>query len=340
MTSRQILAHHRSLAGRLRYRYLDSEALGLRKPFYVYEPPGLKQATGPIPLLYLFRGHEREWVNMEEDQARQRRTAIGDLDILIASGALPPVIAVMPGLNSTNNHVPSLGVDMVGPWDAKLNGLGTGQFWTFLTDELIPRVERDYPQATGASRLAAGFSLGGYTVSLLAVQRPALFDHVGIYDGLLMWPRHEDPRQPRPAGSSGGGERATASPDSDRPWASTASSRPASTDPIWGQVGLFDAALGRPRDHAAMARWNPTDRLVDPAPTFLERLQAVTFWIACAPQDGQHGNLHRSRAFAQRLRELDVPVGFEEVVLHPEARHDWHWADRFMIRFLERTLPA
>ena len=99
MTEQAILERHRaSLHGTLRLRRLQSTALSLRKPYYVYEPPGLAEGS-QVPVLYLLRGHQREWVNIDEDTSRQHSTAIEDLDTLIQWGEVPPVVAVMPGLS-------------------------------------------------------------------------------------------------------------------------------------------------------------------------------------------------------------------------------------------------
>ena len=309
-TRRQILRRHdETLSGRLRARIARSTVLDTRKPYYLYEAPGLANATA-APLLLLLRGHEREWVNMKEDDSRRRSTAIEDVDRLVAEGALPPLLAVMPGLNSSDNHVPSLGIDMVGTWPGYRYSLGTGRFWTYLTEELLPNVAAGYPAVTGP-RVAVGFSLGGYTASLLALHQPEALDHVAIYDGLFMWPRHNDPRENGAAFS----------------------------DPVWCEASIFDAALGRPRDRDALRRWNPTDRLQNGPSTLLRPLRDTTFWIGCAAGDGNRGNRDRARFFTKLLRRQDVPVGLDRVVFDDEARHTWHWADRFLQYVLAQALP-
>lgn len=310
-SEQQILTRHRaSLRGALQLRYLASAALGIRKAYYAYEPPTLK---GPrrLPLLYLFRGHEREWVNIREDASRRATTAVEDLDRRIVEGTVPPMVVIIPGLNSLNNHVPSLGIDMVGTWPVEQRGLGTGRFWRYLVHELLPAVERDYPQTRGARRLAAGFSLGGFTVSLLATHCPGYFDHAGIYDGLFMWPGHQDPRQPV---------------------------TDAWTDPTWCQSPLFDAALGKPRNPAAMRRWNPTDTLRHADSDLLVKLRKTTFWIASAPSDGHQGNVDRAHFFVDLLRRRGLRTGFAEIIFDPTASHSWHWTDRFLIRFVHHAL--
>ncbi len=332
---RKILRRHRaSLRGALCHRKLRSEALGIAKPYLVYEPPGVALLE-KLPVLYLFRGHEREWANPHEDASR-RTTAIEDLDWLIHEERLPPLVAVMPGLSSADNHIPALGINMAGTWPDAKQGLGTGRFWTFLTEELIPSIDRRYPQAEGGLRLMAGFSLGGYTVSLLAMQHAGYFDHAALYDGTLMWPGHRDPRakEKKPSPKQ---KKETA--------ASTHRTSPAPagcTDPIWCRAGLFNAALGHPRDAAALKRWNPTDTLRDAEAGALAAMQRTTLWLRCAAADGGKGNRDRARFFAKLLRERGLPLGFEggDVVLHPEAAHTWHWADRFLVLFLSGIFSA
>lgn len=308
-SERQILVRHRrSLRGRLYARRLRSAALGLAKPYYVYEPPRL-QAARAVPVLYLFRGHEREWVNIREDASRHRTTAIEDLDRWIAEGTLPPMLVVLPGLNSQDNRVPSLGIDMVDPRANGAQGLGRGRFWTYLTEELFPRIETRYPQIEGERRLMAGFSLGGYTVSLLALQRPGYFHHAAIYDGLFMWPRHQDPREDETGRC---------------------------TDPVWCRASIFDAAFGRPRERRALRRWNPTDTLCQASGALLDALRDTRFWIACAAGEGNRGNRDRARFFVQLLRHREVPLGFDggDPIYHPDAAHTWHWTDRFLMDYL------
>ncbi len=311
-TSRSILERHeQTLRGRLRLRWIQSRALGLRKSFYVYEPPGYEQARA-LPVVYLFRGHEREWVNIAEDASRVSSTAVEDVDGAIAAGSLPPALVVMPGLNSTNNHVPSLGIDMAGAWPERLEGLGSGRFWTYLVGELLPRVACDYPQTSGGVRLAVGFSLGGYTVSLLAMHRPGFLDHAAIYDGLFMWPGHRDPR------CEGDGV----------------------TDTVWGESPLFDAALGAPRDAEALRAWNPTDTLKQADPQRLRDLRRTTLWVASAAADGQSGNRDRATFFTRLARRRGLPLGFGDIVFDPDAAHTWHWTDRFLLRFLHEALRS
>ena len=302
--------HEQTLRGRLRSCRIYSTYLCLIKSLYIYEPPGLKDLHN-YPIVYLFRGHEREWVNIQEDSSRVSSTAIEDIDTLISLGHLPPMVAIMPGLNSNNNHIPSLGIDMKGKWPSKQRGLGTGRFWKYLTREVFPWVARKYPKGSLDHRFAVGFSLGGYTVSLLGIHHPGYFKHLGIYDGLFMWARYEDPRI-----------------DPMQHY----------NDRVWLQNPLFDAAFGTPRKKRALNSWNPTDTLVNANNSLLDTLRQSTWWIQSATDDGNQGNKDRTQYYVDQLRRADIPLGFDTIVFHDNASHSWHWTDRFLIHFLSQVL--
>ena len=302
--------HKKSLQGRLIDYKFYSKYLCHIKHIYIYEPPGLRSHS-KLPVVYLFRGHEREWVNFHEDSSRTTSTAIEDVDYLIREGMLPPAIFVMPGLSSSNNHIPTLGINMRGRWSPMQRGLGTGRFWPFLTKEIIPRMERKYPEATSGLRLASGFSLGGYTVSLLGIHYPGYFDHLGIYDGLFMWPQHQDPRI-KPF----------------KPF----------NDAVWFSHGIFDPALGKPRKRKVMAKWNPTDTLIKKNPRTLTLVRQSTWWITSATGDGNSGNKDRTEYYIELFNNLAIPLGFDFIVFDENASHNWHWNDRFLARFLQETL--
>jgi enterochelin esterase-like enzyme len=304
VTAKQILRHHRDLHGQLRRRAVPSKVLGVRRPYYVYTPPQRGGARAGCPLLVLLRGHEREWANPEEDASR-RSTAIQDLDRLIARGVVPPMMAVLPGICSADNRIHSCGIDMEGVWPERRT-LGTGRFWTHLTTELLPHVERRHRVRVG-TRLVVGFSLGGFLAYLWGVRRPRTFDHVAVYDGTLPWPRHNDPRE------DGG----------------------AFCDPLFGEAAIFTPAFGAPPRRATLRRWNPTDDLRTAEASRLRSLEATTFWIASAARDGSAGNRDRACFVARLLREHGIPLGFpNEVVLDKEAAHTFAWADRFLVRIL------
>lgn len=302
---RNILSRHKSsLRGALRILPFRSKALGISRTVFIYEPPGVRNVS-ELHLLYLLRGHEREFVYIDEDASRSS-TSIEELDELIVSGQIPPVMAVMPGLTSLDGKLHSLGINMMGITGDSRDGLGSGLFWDFLIDDLIPYVEARYKKKleTGL-RLASGFSSGGYTAALLATAFPGYLDHAGIYDGLFMFDSQTDVRT---------GE----------------------FDSTWMASPYLNAALGEPEDRSPeqLSHWNPAELITYADPIALEEMQETMFWIRSASTDGDTGNLDRCKYFTALLREKSIIAGFNRVPLHPEAAHNWYWNDRFLKLFL------
>ncbi|NND71285.1 MAG: hypothetical protein HKN43_06880 [Rhodothermales bacterium] len=311
-----ILSYHEDLSGTLRCRRIKSEALGIYKPHYAYEPPGY-ESDDTVPIVYLFRGHEREWVNIDEDNSRGHSTAIQDIDLLIKRKVLPPMVLLMPGVSSTNNAVHSLGIDMMGVGVGG-RGIGTGQFYTYLTEEFIPTMEQRYRVRPYQGRIAIGFSLGGYICSLLATRFSGYFDHVGIYDGTLPFGGYQDPRQVGDAKY---------------------------TDRVWCRSPLLDTALGKPRKFAKMSAWNSVDIIRRADFHQLFQIRKTMFWVGSAAYGGYVGNRDRSRYFLDVLSEHDIPAGTRDVVFANDASHTWHWTDRFAVSllyrlFVEEALPV
>jgi len=302
-----ILSRHQSMKGQLRYQVFKSKALEIRKPYYVYQSEQWRPDR-PFLLLWLFRGHEREWVNIAEDTSRFHSTAIQDLDTLISRDQLPPTIAIMPGLNSTNNWISSAGVDMQGSWPKGIRGLGTGRFWSYLSDELIPHIDHNLDPHQMATRAAFGFSMGGYTVQLLSTRKPGYLDHAAMYDGIFPWAKHVDPR------IKGKNQE----------------------DVIWMESSAFDAALGRPRNAKVLRDWNPTDQLLAADQENLNLMRKTQFWINSASADGSFGNIDRAKYLVKTLKERGMPNRHASIPFAKDAKHDWHWNDTFFYTTLLR----
>lgn len=303
---RRILSYHKPrLSGSLRVLPFRSRALGITKHILVYEPPGLRRRRSDVHLLYLFRGHEREWANREEDDSR-KQSSIELLDQLITNAEIPPLMAVMPGFTSVDGRKHGLGINMMGDTGEARDGLGSGLFWDFMIDDLIPYIEARYEKKlAGGLRLSSGFSIGGYTTALLATAFPGYLDHAGIYDGLLMFDSQIDRRTGKP-------------------------------DKIWMQSGVMDAALGPAAERIAgeLSVWNPAEQLYYADPISIQEMHDTMFWIRSAAGDGQEGNHDRCAYFKQLLQQRGVAAGFNRIPLHPDASHTWHWNDRFLRLFL------
>ncbi|MAT40144.1 MAG: hypothetical protein CL946_11135 [Ectothiorhodospiraceae bacterium] len=292
--------------GSLILQSIRSAALHSIRYYNLYLPPGYKHSRERYPVLYLFRGHEREWCNPEEDPHRGNTSVIEILDELIGAGKIAPLIAVMPGLNSRDNSLPGLGVNFRQPHRAKRSRMGTGRFDDYLVNELIPAVDRRYKTAKGL-RAVDGFSLGGYTSMLLAAKYPRLWVSAGAYDGTHMWKALIDPRKK--------------------------DKRP--NDTTWLENPMFDPAFGKPRDLRYMRKYNPTDIVANMNRRDLAALRKISFHIHSANFDGDKGNLDRARHFVEVLASRGIENSFADTPLSKTALHTWRHADLHM----RKTLP-
>ncbi len=267
-----------------------SPALRIHKSMNIYLPPGYGGGTEYYPVVYLFRGHEREWINRDEDASRRGRNIQDVADELYAQGKIGKMILVMPGLSSEDNTIPGLGVNFVQVSAAGGKaGVGSGQFEDFLLQDAIPFVDSHYrtiPSRT--QRGVDGFSLG------------ELFGSAGAYDGTLMWLDLDDPRTP---GSL--------------------------DDQTWLGSSLFDPAFGRPRNVLAMLRYNPCNLMRDASPDRLALLATCQFLIHSAGNE-QAGNLRRSQHMVQVLNSQGLANSFQDIRLSPNAEHNWYFADEHM----------
>ncbi len=140
--------------GTLHASSFTSAVLGNERKISVYRPPGFDPRGGKYPLLIVF----------DLDAYTLQIPLPTILSNLIADRKIPPVVALLVG-NAK---------------DARARELACHEpFVTFLTDELLPRVQREH-HATSDPRhvLAAGSSLGGLAAAYLAWQRPDVVGNV------------------------------------------------------------------------------------------------------------------------------------------------------------------
>ncbi len=149
----------------------ESAALGREMAYSVYLPPGSGEDRR-YPVVYLLHGtgdSERSYPKAGRVEAT--------MDALIASGAIAPMIVVMPdGKRSWYVNSAEVG--------------GAGDYETAIVRDLIGHVDRTYPTlAMRASRFITGHSMGGFGALRLAFKYPrrfgavagmsaALWDHV------------------------------------------------------------------------------------------------------------------------------------------------------------------
>lgn len=141
----------------------ESETLERPYEYYVYLPAGYgAEADTRYPVVYLLHGRGDDhyaWLN-----------GVGVLDALIAAGEIPPLIAVMPYMPSS---------DEAGYY---IDSLYTGEDFpaepveTAFFNDLIPHVDATYPTiAAREGRAIGGYSMGGYGALRYALAHPEMF---------------------------------------------------------------------------------------------------------------------------------------------------------------------
>ncbi len=280
---------------RIELRSFPSTALGIIKSYNIYLPKDYDKSTERYPVIYLFRGHEREWANPDEDGSRLGKTVKDDADALAASGAIGGTILVMPGMSSADNAVPACGVNMLNvSIAASRDGLGTGAFEDYLVKELIPYVDNNFRTIPSRwFRAVDGFSLGGQTSMMFAIKHPELFCSAGSFDGTLMWLDFKG-----------------------------ASSTGVMND-LWVTNSMFDPMFNKPRDIASMTHYNASNIVRDASPALTAALKQMQFLFHATPG----GNDDRTNALIGLLANKGIPNGFAVVNITPTAQHNWFYAD-------------
>lgn len=280
-----------------------SPALGITKRFHIYLPPEYAGSRQRFPVLYLLRGHEREWLNIAEDTSRNGQNVLDVYERLLLEGEAGPMILVMPSLTGDDGADHGVGVDNLAPGlAASRAGIGSGRWERHLVDDLIPLIDAHWRTlAGGAHRGLNGFSLGGAVAAKLAAKYPSLFRSVGTYDGTFFF-----------ADEEGAGVR----PD----------------DGVL-QNPIFAPAFGQPRDLRHAAANSPTNLVLggDQA-----KLSKITWMIQYGPEhiEPWGSNFYRGEELVAALRRRGIANAVGNGVLY-EGDHTWRTADRHMAT----TLP-
>ena len=148
-------------ASSIELHVLQSDILGREMRYNILLPEGYENGSERYPVLYLLRGHEREWVNPTEDGSR-RGTIQTVYDALYSQGLVGRMIIVMPGLSAPSSPAE----------------------FGYILSELIPHIDTRYRTIPIRTRRGMdGFSYGGYDMLELLWRRPTDFITAGAYDG-------------------------------------------------------------------------------------------------------------------------------------------------------------
>lgn len=288
----------RPLDARARRVTIRSEALGIAKSFYVSLPPGyhrVGERSSRYPVIYFFRGHEREWVHRQQDRTRHGRTVIDVYRALLAQGKVGPVILVFPGTTSDDNRVPGLLVNFRQPeLVAETPGIGTGRFEDYFIHEVVPYVDSHYRTiARREGRAVEGFSLGGFQAVKIAAQHPDLFVSAGAFDGTFLY-------------ATQGGRSVR---QNDRVFRNP----------------MLAPAFGAKRDVAFAAANSPANLLLTGD---INALSSVQWLVRSGPEEAEpwHSNFYRCKHLAEIMEQRGLENGVGPVLRG--ATHSWYWADR------------
>ncbi|MFD2914647.1 alpha/beta hydrolase [Psychroserpens luteus] len=156
---------------------IESQGVDETRVINVWTPPNYKTSTDAFPVLYMPDG------GIKEDFPHIANT----LAKLIESKSIPPFILV--GIENTER-----GRDLSGPSQVEADGEycpltdGAKNFRRFITDELMPRINKDYRTTTRKGII--GESLAGLFVTETFLIAPETFDFYIAIDPSIWWNDH------------------------------------------------------------------------------------------------------------------------------------------------------
>ncbi len=306
------------MQGTLHELEIDSAALRgnplgdpARRPLLVWEPPGGGAGLPTVTFLHGFTGSARGWRNVSAFAP----TVPERVDALVASGAIPPVVAVFPdgftGVGGTQ-------------W---IDAPAVGRYQTYVADEVLPLVEARFGTlAREGGRALVGKSSGGYGALAMAGDRPGTFGHLGVHAGDAYFEYCYLPDLPRAAAALLGAPdaaawlaelkrraRETKMAGADHPAlnvvAMAAHYSPNPAAPLGADLP-FELPSGRVREDV-WARWLAHDpvRFVPARAGAFRRLRSA--FVDCGTRDEFHLRWGM-RMVADALRAAGVPVEHQE----------------------------
>jgi|GEM_PF-931839 len=171
-----------------------SPVLGYDFEYTIYFPAGYKEGSRHFPVIYLLHGRG--------DTMYGWQTIKPDLDRLIAEGAIPPMIAVLPDVPASKRA--SYFVDS----EYTLEPIQGEAVETAIIQDLIPHIDSSYRTiTTRTGRAIAGYSMGGYGAIRFPLAYPELFSATIILSPAVYIPLPPDHSSARLFGAFGQGEQ-------------------------------------------------------------------------------------------------------------------------------------
>ncbi|MGZ4145642.1 MAG: alpha/beta hydrolase, partial [Actinomycetota bacterium] len=174
-----MLPWSKELKGRLTEHVFSSDALQgnalgdpTERPLWVYTPPGYDdEPERRLPSIYEIQGLTGQ-LDMWRNREAFRPSFIEALDDQFASGDAPPAIVVFVDAWT------SIGGSQY------LDSPGTGNYHTYLCDEIVPFVDKTYRTlAARDHRGISGKSSGGYGAMITPMLRPDLWGGLATHAG-------------------------------------------------------------------------------------------------------------------------------------------------------------
>lgn len=183
--------------GTVTQKAFASASLQHELAYLLYLPPGHDPAAASrYPVLYLLHGRGNNmaaWTSIKTD-----------LDALIVSGRIPPLIAIMPDAPSSKRAGYYVDSQFTGSADGKLPPGEPVE--TAFTEDLIAHVDATYPTRTDRNgRIVAGYSMGGYGALRYSLAHPELFGAAIVLSPAVYFPLPPPDSSAREFGAFGNG---------------------------------------------------------------------------------------------------------------------------------------
>ena len=184
-------------AGTVTQKAFASANLKQDLAYQLYLPSGYDE-TGKVkyPVLYLLHGRG--------DKMAAWTTIKPDLDRLISTGRIPPVIAIMPDAPASRRAGYYIDSQFTGSADPKLPPGEPVE--TAITQDLIAHVDANFPtRAARNGRIVAGYSMGGYGALRYSLAHPELFGAAIVLSPAVYFPLPPPDSSTREFGAFGNG---------------------------------------------------------------------------------------------------------------------------------------